>query len=222
MFAGTRTFTCAVSMFAAFSVQAQAVDDKTKCAVAGQIMDAPSPDMHKVSELFRYILVAMQNVDRSYGINGKVEILPRMTEDGLRSTVAAVSVRCRESPNTTIRDMAAETYEGIRAIQNSLDVEGMPKLPRGEERAEALTTAISSMLNNPAISGHGIAIENSEDARYNHSITVQFTGTEGDLVDKQVLASAEVALRIGYLSPRQEATTTRKRPHNKDGSSEKE
>ena len=70
----------------------------------------------------------------------------------------------------------------------------------GEERAQELTTAISLALNDPSISGHGVATENFEDERFDHSITVQFTGTAGDTVEKQVLRTAEVALRVGHIS----------------------
>lgn len=41
-----------------------------------------------------------------------------------------------------------------------------------QEVAHELIIAISLMLYNPAISGHGIALENYEDERYDHSITV--------------------------------------------------
>ena len=70
----------------------------------------------------------------------------------------------------------------------------------GEERAIDLTMAISLMLRDPAISGHGVALENYEDERYDHSITVQFTGPEGDAVEKQIFKTAEVALRVGHIS----------------------
>ncbi len=69
----------------------------------------------------------------------------------------------------------------------------------GKEVARALTMAISLMLRDPAISGHGIALENYEDERYDHSITVQWTGREGDTVEEQVRGTAEVALRVGRL-----------------------
>jgi len=59
--------------------------------------------------------------------------------------------------------------------------------------------AISLMLVDPAISGHGVALENYEDERYNHSITVQYTGREGDSVEEQVRETAEVASRVGNL-----------------------
>jgi len=55
------------------------------------------------------------------------------------------------------------------------------------------------MLRDPAISGHGIATENYEDEIYHHSITVQYTGNEGDSGERQTLETAEVAMRIGHL-----------------------
>lgn len=75
----------------------------------------------------------------------------------------------------------------------------VPVQADSREVAQELTMAISLMLRDPAISGRGVALENYEAERYNHSITVQYTGNEGDSVNKQVRDTAEAALRIGHL-----------------------
>jgi hypothetical protein len=67
----------------------------------------------------------------------------------------------------------------------------------GEERAEDLAIAISRMLQDPADPTHGIAGEDGE--RYGHAVTVNYTGRDGDSVEKQVRDTAETALRIGHL-----------------------
>jgi hypothetical protein len=66
-----------------------------------------------------------------------------------------------------------------------------------KEPAHDLAYAITKFLWNPAVSGHGVALDDGE--RYHHSITVQYTGKEGDSVETQVRTSAEAALRIGHF-----------------------
>ncbi|MGA7326747.1 MAG: hypothetical protein WBX25_20205 [Rhodomicrobium sp.] len=100
----------------------QAINDETKCATATAIMDAPKPDLWKVSELKSYILRTMRVIDHSYGVRDKVEILPRMSEGGVSGVIATATVRCQDHPETTIRDMAIESYEGVRAMQDALGV----------------------------------------------------------------------------------------------------
>ncbi len=122
MFAKIRLFVCAAVAMAASTGYGQTTDDQTKCAVVTQIMDVPQPDMHRVAELKAYILHVMSVADRNYGTRGKAQILPRMSLDGLHGVIASASVRCRDHPNTTIKDMAIGSYEGIRAIGNELGV----------------------------------------------------------------------------------------------------
>jgi hypothetical protein len=66
-----------------------------------------------------------------------------------------------------------------------------------KEPAQDLAYAITKFFWNPAVSGHGVALE--DDERYHHSITVQYTGKEGDSVKTQVLTTAEAAMRIGHF-----------------------
>jgi hypothetical protein len=66
-----------------------------------------------------------------------------------------------------------------------------------KEPSHDLAHAITEFLWNPAVSGHGVALDDGE--RYHHSITVQYTGKEGDSVETQVLTSAEAAMRIGHF-----------------------
>jgi hypothetical protein len=66
-----------------------------------------------------------------------------------------------------------------------------------KEPSHDLAHAITEFLWNPAVSGHGDALDDGE--RYHHSITVQYTGKEGDSVETQVLTSAEAAMRIGHF-----------------------
>jgi len=122
MFVRIGLFACAAWALTAFESKAQTIDDNTKCSLVGGIMDAPSPDKRKVYELSNYILHTMQVIDHSYGVRGQVEILPRMSEEGRYGVIASASVRCREHPNTTIRNMAIESYEGVRAIGDTLGV----------------------------------------------------------------------------------------------------
>jgi hypothetical protein len=67
------------------------------------------------------------------------------------------------------------------------------------EPADDLAHAITNFFwnNNPAVSGHGLALDDGE--RYHHSITVQWTGKKGDSVETQVRTSAEVAMRVGHF-----------------------
>jgi hypothetical protein len=69
----------------------------------------------------------------------------------------------------------------------------------GEEKAKDLPQAIYDMLKRPGDTGTGVAFVNDEDQRYHRSVTVQYTGKEGDSVERQVNKSAEVALRVGHL-----------------------
>ncbi len=108
MFARIRFLLCAAFCVVAGFSHAQPIDERTKCAVVAGIMDAPHPDMRKVTELSVYILSTMRTVDHSYGVRDKVEILPRMTGDGIRGVIATASVRCRDHPEATIRDIAIE------------------------------------------------------------------------------------------------------------------
>ena len=65
------------------------------------------------------------------------------------------------------------------------------------EPADDLAYAITKFFWNPAVSGHGVALDDGE--RYHHSITVQWTGKKGDSVETQVRTSAEVAMRVGHF-----------------------
>jgi hypothetical protein len=65
------------------------------------------------------------------------------------------------------------------------------------ESAHDLAYAITKIFWNPAISGHGVAVDDGE--RYHHSITVEWTGKKGDSVETQVRTSAEVAMRVGHF-----------------------
>src|SRR5258705_6719637 len=67
------------------------------------------------------------------------------------------------------------------------------------ERTASLTLAIHQLFSDPQDIMHGVAYENDGDERYHHSVTVNFTGKEGDTVERQVQTTAEAALRIGYL-----------------------
>ena len=55
------------------------------------------------------------------------------------------------------------------------------------EPADDLAYAITKFFWNPAVSGHGVALDDGE--HYHHSITVQYTGKEGDSVEIQVADS---------------------------------
>jgi hypothetical protein len=65
------------------------------------------------------------------------------------------------------------------------------------EPADDLAYAITKFFWDPAVSGHGVALDYGE--RYHHSITVQWTGKKGDSVETQVRTSAEVAMRVGHF-----------------------
>jgi hypothetical protein len=67
-----------------------------------------------------------------------------------------------------------------------------------DDRERTLTGAISELFRNPTDLMHGLAYEDANE-RYHHSVTVNFTGKEGDTVERQIQATGEVALRIGYL-----------------------
>jgi hypothetical protein len=101
---------------------AEPISDGTKCAVVGETMDAASPDLQKVREIMDYVLQTMKSVDRAYGIRGKVEILPRMETKGVDTLIAMVTVRCRDRQGVTIKSVAVETYEGMRAAQKGFGI----------------------------------------------------------------------------------------------------
>jgi hypothetical protein len=66
-----------------------------------------------------------------------------------------------------------------------------------KQPGDDLAYAITKFFWNPAVSGHGVALNDGE--RYHHSITVQYTGKDGDSVETQVRTSAEAAMRIGHF-----------------------
>jgi hypothetical protein len=104
------------------SVRAQVIDDQTKCRTIREIMDADPQDKQKVTEVVRYVFQTMRAVDINYGARGKVEILPRMTNDGRSGVVATATVRCQGHQDAKMKDIAIEAYEGVRAMQDTLGV----------------------------------------------------------------------------------------------------
>lgn len=104
------------------SAHAQSIDDSTKCTTVAEVMDAPEPEKKKVAEITRYIVRIMRTLDHSYAVRGKVEILPRLSSEGLSGVVATASVRCRSHLTSTVRDVTIESYEGVRALQDALGV----------------------------------------------------------------------------------------------------
>jgi hypothetical protein len=112
---------CAALSFTGFGgAFAQTIDDETKCAVVAKIMDGPSQDKQKVDEMIGYIISTMGTLDHAYGLKGRPEIIPQMTEDGRTGIALIVASRCRSQGGMTIEDMALQTYVAVRAMKSGL------------------------------------------------------------------------------------------------------
>jgi hypothetical protein len=112
---------CVALSFTGFGVAfAQAIDDETRCVVVAKIMDGPSQDKQKVDEMIGYIISTMRALDHAYGLKGRPEIIPQMTEDGRTGIALIVASRCRSQGGMTIEDVALQTYGAVRAMKSSL------------------------------------------------------------------------------------------------------
>jgi hypothetical protein len=107
----------AILAFLPLRAHAEPIGDATKCAAVAIIMDASSPDSAKAKEIALYILNTLEILDKSYGDQNKGEILPPMQITGLRNLIAMVTARCRDRQGVTIKSVAVETYERMRAAQ---------------------------------------------------------------------------------------------------------
>ncbi len=123
----TSIIASAVLASSGFNVLAQVIDDDTKCAAIENIIQNPSPDKQKVTEVVGYIVETMRALDRLHGLKGKTEIFPQLTEDGQSALAFLVTDRCRTRGSLTVADTAIETYEAMRAIKPRL-VESKPPL----------------------------------------------------------------------------------------------
>ena len=104
------------------TVRAQVVGASTKCALVGVTMDRDQPDRSKIREIAVYIEETIRTVDKSYKVRGKQEIVPRLSRDGLDRLIAATTVKCRNSVDRTIQEVALEIYDGVREMQKALGV----------------------------------------------------------------------------------------------------
>lgn len=101
-------------------ISAQSVNAKTSCALVGAVMDRDQPDRSKVREIASYIEETFRTVDKSFKVRGKVEIVPRLSRDGLNRLIAATTVKCRDEADRTIQEVALEIYDGVREMQKAL------------------------------------------------------------------------------------------------------
>lgn len=101
-------------------VYAQTVNATTSCGLVGAVMDREQPDRIKVREIASYIEETFRTVDKSYKVRGKVEIVPRLSQDGLNRLIAATTVKCRDETNRTIQEVALEIYDSARELQKVL------------------------------------------------------------------------------------------------------
>ena len=105
------------SIAATHSANAQVFDEKTKCAVVSEILDAPSPDTAKVLALFVHVEQVMKAADSSH----KSKVFPRLNEKGRKMLVATVTTRCRSEPEKTIYDVIFENYDGFRGLYEMME-----------------------------------------------------------------------------------------------------
>lgn len=70
-------------------------------------MDAPSVDRLKMKEIAGDITRAMGEIDS------------QMTEDERKSLITKVAAHCRSHGNETLRDAIIETFQEIRAAQDT-------------------------------------------------------------------------------------------------------
>ena len=99
---------------------AQVVGASTRCALVGSTMDRDQPDRSKIRGIASYIEETFRTVDKSYKVRGKAEIVPRLSRDGLNRLIAATTVKCRDSVDRTIQEVALEIYDGVREMQRAL------------------------------------------------------------------------------------------------------
>jgi hypothetical protein len=113
---------------------AEIVGDETKCSAVTALMERTPPDKAKQQEALQYIVSSMRALDRAYALKGKPEILPKMTDEGQNSIALFAANRCKNHGDLPVGDVAVDTYQSVRAIQDSLGFSEKPKPKQSRPR----------------------------------------------------------------------------------------
>jgi hypothetical protein len=116
-------FVALVASVTSIGAIAQTIDDRTTCAAARAILDAPQPAPRQMWAVAEYVASALSTIDRLYATKGGPEIIGRMSDEGRASTIAMVTLRCGDHPNETLQTSAIAIYEGLRTMGRELGVD---------------------------------------------------------------------------------------------------
>lgn len=105
-----------IAMTGTALAQQFAIDDKTKCKIVGDVLDAPNVDRAKAVYVYAYIENVYNAADAVMMTKGRRPIMPAMSDEGRRMAIATTTVGCRDKPAVTIYAMAVKNYEALRMI----------------------------------------------------------------------------------------------------------
>lgn len=101
----------------------EAVSEHMLCRSVRAIFDAPEPDLMRIRAIVGIVVQEFKALDQITVAQGRSFIYLRLSDEGKQTTVAAVTARCDDHPNDTLKQSTLAVYRGIEAVHRALGVD---------------------------------------------------------------------------------------------------